>query len=120
MKYFTDVELACKCGTTACTAPKQVRSEFATKLDQIRKQVGRPVSVNSGNRCPYWNAKHGGTENSDHLTGEGADLSAPTSQARFELVEAALVVGITRIGIHTTFVHVGVSKALPARVLWLY
>lgn len=120
LKYFTDAELSCKCGTSACTAPRQVRPELASALDQIRERAGRPVRVNSGIRCAYWNARNGGTESSDHLTGEGADLAAPTSRERFTLVQAALAAGVERIGVHEQFVHVGVSHTLPERVLWLY
>ncbi len=120
MKYFTDAELACKCGRAECDAPKQVSPALAKLLDAVREDVGRPVRVNSGLRCAFWNEKEGGKLKSDHLTGDGADLHAATSNERFELVRAALTRGCLRIGIHKSFVHVGTRTDLAPRVLWLY
>ena len=39
---------------------------------------------------------------------------------RFELVVAALEEGFVRIGIGKTFVHLGMAKDKPQRVMWHY
>lgn len=120
MKYFSKDEVRCKCKRAECDAPKDVTPALAKLLDGIREEVGRPVSASSICRCAFWNAKEGGKPDSDHLTGDGADLIATTSGERYQLVAAALTRGCTRIGIHKSFVHVGTRSDLAPHVLWLY
>lgn len=43
-------------------------------LEPVRERLGRPITVNSGYRCPIHNAAVGGVANSQHLRGEAADL----------------------------------------------
>jgi hypothetical protein len=120
VRYFTDAEVVCKCGRPACDAPKSVNQDLATLLDGIREDVGRPVVASSVLRCAYWNEHEGGKPDSDHLTGDGADLRATTSGERYQLVKAALKRGARRVGIHKSFVHVGTRSDLAPDVMWLY
>lgn len=46
-------------------------------LQPFRDLVGRPLIVNSGYRCPALNAAVGGVKNSQHLTGQAADIHLP-------------------------------------------
>ncbi len=41
----------------------------------IRDELGVPVRVNSGYRCPEHNRNIGGSPNSQHMNGNAADLS---------------------------------------------
>lgn len=50
-------------------------------LQPFRDLVGRPLTVNSGYRCPALNAAVGGVKNSQHLTGQAADIHIPTIAA---------------------------------------
>ena len=43
-------------------------------LEKIRIHFGRPVTVNSGYRGPKLNKAIGGVKNSQHLTGQAADI----------------------------------------------
>jgi uncharacterized protein YcbK (DUF882 family) len=53
--------------------------------DQLRKNLGVPITVVSGLRCPTWNSLQGGVENSQHMYGEAADIyAAGCSQAQVE------------------------------------
>ena len=45
-------------------------------LDPLRLFYGKPISINSGYRCKELNKAVGGVWNSQHLTGEAADISA--------------------------------------------
>lgn len=47
-----------------------------TVLDPLRERWGRAIRVNSGYRCPELNKVVGGVKNSQHLTGEAADINA--------------------------------------------
>lgn len=49
-------------------------------LDKARDAWGKPIKVNSGYRCPELNKAVGGVSNSQHLTGEAADISTGTKE----------------------------------------
>jgi zinc D-Ala-D-Ala carboxypeptidase len=43
-------------------------------LEKVRVHFGRPVTVNSGYRGPKLNKAIGGAKNSQHMTGQAADI----------------------------------------------
>lgn len=43
-------------------------------LEPLRQHVGEPVEISSGYRCPALNAKVGGSNTSQHMKGEAADI----------------------------------------------
>ena len=53
-------------------------------LQPLRDFLGKPVVVSSGYRCRELNEKVGGISNSQHLTGEAADIRV---KDRHELIE---------------------------------
>lgn len=56
-------------------------------LDPVRRIWGRPITVNSGFRCPALNAAVRGVANSQHLTGEAADITTGSREGNRELFE---------------------------------
>ena len=50
-------------------------------LDPIRKTWGMPIKVTSGYRCPTLNEEVGGVEDSWHMQGCAADISAISGNA---------------------------------------
>jgi hypothetical protein len=46
-------------------------------LEKIRTHFGKPITVNSGYRCPKLNKAIGGAKNSQHLSGQAADIEVP-------------------------------------------
>lgn len=46
-------------------------------LQPLRDHAGEPLTINSGYRSPALNRAVGGVANSQHLTGEAADIKAP-------------------------------------------
>ena len=46
-------------------------------LEPLRQHFGIPVVISSGYRCPALNKAVGGVPNSQHLTGEAADIVMP-------------------------------------------
>ena len=123
-KYFTiqtDPRLfKCSCGECPAEFHVLPTERLLHTLDTLREAYGKPITVTSGVRCPAYNAKVGGVVDSEHTLGDAADLSAPESLTRYYLVQAAFKVGISRLGIGSNFVHVGVGTLVPQNVIWLY
>lgn len=94
--------------------------EFVAKLDKLREAVKQPLTILSGYRTPAHNTAVGGVDSSAHELGQAADIAALSSTLRFTIVEAALRLGFTRIGIGSSFVHLDASLVHPQQVCWLY
>lgn len=86
IEYFTREEFKCKCGGKYCKGYPSEPDERMVKIaDQLRKNLGVPITVVSGLRCRTWNAIQGGVSNSQHMYGEAADIYAKgASQSRVE------------------------------------
>ena len=86
IEYFTRDEFRCKCGGKYCNGfPAEPKEQMVRIADQLRKNLGVPITVVSGLRCPTWNTLQGGVENSQHMYGEAADIyAAGCSQAQVE------------------------------------
>lgn len=79
MKFFTIKELT-KTNTGISNVPTQEVTQnlialIENVLDPIRERTGEPIYVSSGYRCEAVNKKVGGVKNSQHLTGEAADIT---------------------------------------------
>ena len=55
-----------------------LRTLCVEMLEPLRQEVGRPLLLTSGYRCPALNRAVGGKANSQHLRGEAADLYLPS------------------------------------------
>ena len=86
IEYFTRDEFKCKCGGKYCKGyPHEPDERMVRIADQLRKNLGVPVTIVSGLRCRTWNAIQGGVSNSQHMYGEAADIYAEgVSQSRVE------------------------------------
>lgn len=82
MKHFTIDEL-CRSDTARSRGIDNTPTEEVTRnlealvdnvLDPLREWYGKPIYVNSGYRCPALNKAVGGVANSQHLTGQAADI----------------------------------------------
>lgn len=88
MKYFEIEELVrcyreerCKeCRLTQAAirlpngAEENIRALVEEVLEPVRERFGKPITVNSGFRCPIHNRAVGGVANSQHMRGEAADI----------------------------------------------
>ena len=86
IEFFDREEFRCKCGGKYCIGfPAEPIEQLVRIADQLRKNLGVPITVVSGLRCPTWNKIQGGVENSQHMYGEAADIYARgMSQLRVE------------------------------------
>ena len=86
IRYFTRDEFKCKCGGKYCKGyPAEPDERMVRIADQLRKNLGVPITIVSGLRCKTWNAIQGGHSQSQHMYGEAADIYAKgVSQSRVE------------------------------------
>lgn len=95
MKYFTIAEL-CRSNTAdRLGINNRCRQEHVTALtalvdnvlDPLREWYGKPITVNSGYRCPELNAAVKGSKTSQHMAGEAADIDTGDRQQNKLLFE---------------------------------
>ena len=112
-KNFRLDEFKCKCGK--CD-PILLDEKLVELLQKIRDHFGKSVNVNSGYRCPSHNAspKVGGNPGSHHMKGMAADIRVE-GVTPAEVAKYAESIGIQRIGLYDTFVHIGSD---PSRHFW--
>ena len=86
IEYFDRSEFKCKCGGKYCNGfPSEPDERMVRIVNQLRKNLGVPITIVSGLRCKTWNAIQGGVSNSQHMYGEAADIYAKgVSQSRVE------------------------------------
>lgn len=92
-EHFTLEELTFS--STACrmcidnTPPPAVVERLkmlAAGLEKVRAQLGAPMHIDSGFRCPALNVAVKGAEKSAHLLGYAADFVCPTFGSPLEIV----------------------------------
>lgn len=84
MKYFTIEELTRSTTATARGIDNTPTPEIKANLerlvqkvlDPLREKYGKPITVNSGYRCPELNKAVGGSKTSDHMNGFSVDITA--------------------------------------------
>lgn len=118
---FSSDEMRCKCGCDICN----ISEAFMDRLQTLRTIVGFPITITSGCRCPEHNKACGGKPISDHLTTEfiqceGVDIECSNSKHRRIIILTAEIVGIKRVGIAKSFIHLGVKASNPQKVMWVY
>lgn len=111
-KHFSRDEFKCSCGCGFDT----VDVELVSVLEQVRREFGWPVIINSGCRCEKCNAAVGGSARSKHMKGKAADI-------RVNGVEADTVADYLEatypdkygIGRYNGRTHIDVDGGLPRR-----
>jgi hypothetical protein len=106
--HFAAREMACKhCGVL------RIRSELLTALEKWRTLLGRPISIESGYRCPTHNAAVGGARDSMHMTGCAADPHPSVSHTVVQGLSLFSGIGWDRAGAAAGLVrHVDVRHVL--------
>ncbi len=123
---FTTEEFMCPCGCVFGTVEEDINENLISTLNMMRTMYGKPMVVTSGARCEQYNAQIGGVPNSAHLPHpdtsqcRAVDIHVGNSHDRFDLLSIAHRLGITRIGIANTFIHLDVAWDLPDEVIFTY
>nr|DAG80382.1 MAG TPA: peptidase [Bacteriophage sp.] len=84
MKYFTIEELTRSATATTRgidnTPTPEIKANLERLVDKVldglREIYGKPITVNSGYRCPELNKAVGGSKTSDHMNGFSVDITA--------------------------------------------
>lgn len=113
--HFRVGELACHCGGRFCAGEYWHDPAFLDALEALRTQAGKALFITSGHRCALWNAAVGGAPASQHKR-LAVDI-ALAGHDRHALLEAAISLGFTGLGLARTFLHLD-RRARPAR--WFY
>jgi hypothetical protein len=96
--------------------------DLVATLTQLERRMGFELHLNSGHRTMEQNAAVGGVPKSEHTSSpaQGADVRCLSSATRYKMLRELLSMGVRRIGIGETFVHVGVAMDKPQDCIWTY
>ena len=97
-EHFVLAEFERSATATANGIDNRVPSQYVPALEQLCKTIleplrafaGQPIIISSGYRSPALNKAVGGVANSQHMTGQAADIHIPdtaTGSAWFEWME---------------------------------
>lgn len=105
--FFRVREFACKNGDDVVL----VDLALAALLNDIRKEIGKPVIINSAYRPYAYNFAVGGSSNSKHVYGMAADIRVNgVTPMELAVVAEKLLNNSGGIGLYGTFVHVDVRE----------
>lgn len=114
IEFFTREEFRCQCKGKYCNGfPVEPQEKLVRTVNEIRKRLGVPVTIvesgGSGVRCEIHNRNVGGVENSDHKTGNAADLHSSKSPEEMARVAEEVMGDTGQIGIYSWGIHVGIN-----------
>ena len=92
----------------------KISVNLINKLESLRCEFGKSITVNSGYRSKEHNAKVGGVENSQHVLGRAADITAKDLDKLHELcLKLFSAIGDGRK--KGKFIHVDVRPLPPGK-----
>lgn len=114
IEFFKREEFRCQCGGKYCNGfPVEPQEKLVRTVDEIRRRLGVPVTIvesgGSGVRCEVHNRNVGGVENSDHKTGNAADLHSEKTPQEMARVAEEVMGNTGQIGIYSWGIHVGIN-----------
>jgi zinc D-Ala-D-Ala carboxypeptidase len=106
-----------------CPEPLRINLSFtAAGLERLRAYLGgKAIVIDSGYRCPELNRLVRGSDRSQHLSGQAADIRCPgfgdpQAVAR-ALLPARFILGIDQLILEATWVHVSFTLEPRYQVL---
>lgn len=118
---FSKSEFDCK-----HTGHNKMHPEFLAKLQELREALGFPLIISSGYRDPTHPAEARKARPGQHSQGIACDILAMDGATAFKIVQKALELGFTGVGIAqdnrrprpSRFVHLDIRTSTP--VMWSY
>jgi len=116
-KYFKLEDFDCQ-----ETGDNEMDAEFIHKLDQLREACGFPFIITSGFRSKDHSIEKRKEKAGTHAQGIAADIKVSNGIQRYKIVEEAIKMGFTGIGIASSFVHVDIRSidGNESPVMWCY
>lgn len=106
---FSAKEFDCKCGKCQETL---IDLDHVQRLQQLRDNIGRSITITSAYRCLAHNTAIGGEKNSQHMKGLATDITVKGMQPD-EVADSAEKI-FDGLGRYDTFTHVD-SRGKKAR-----
>lgn len=113
LKYFKVSDFDCQ-----QTGQNEMKEEFLVKLDALREACGFPFIVTSGYRSINHTIEKNKKTPGTHTQGIAADIKVANGAERYTIVNKAMEMGFTGVGIAKNFVHVDIRDTTP--VVWIY
>lgn len=117
-----DVKLLCTCGHVNCDR-RSVDQQTLDKVQLVRTDLGRPVVVTSGGRCPNHPNELTKSAPGDHQKQKAVDVGCDSPDHETKLKVLAGRHGATRVagGAYCGFVHMAWTETKRADVpTWSY
>ncbi len=116
-KYFNRDEFTC-----SYTGDNEIKDEFIERLDALREACGFPFIITSGYRAKSHPVEINKTTTGTHVQGIAADIKVTDATQRFKIVEEAIKLNFTGIGVANSFVHVDIRSGddTTPYVMWVY
>lgn len=115
LNELTHSDLAIRKGISNDPTPDVISNltRLAELLEKVRKYLNKPISINSGYRCPELNQAVGGQKASQHLLGCAADIRV-SGMTPDEIVKAIIQTDIQfdqMIREFDSWVHISVTNS---------
>ena len=81
------------------------------ELLEMLEELNLPILITS--------ARRNGTGTSSHNIGLAVDIRVDSGRQRFNLIQAAVIAGFTRIGIYDKHIHLDIDENKDQDVSWL-
>ena len=117
LDYFTREEFACQ-----YTGENEISDRLLLKLDLLRARCGSPFVITSGYRSKDHPIESKKETPGTHAQGIAADIKVTDGTQRFKIVEEAIKMGFSGIGVAGQFVHVDIRDldGNESPVMWTY
>ena len=112
-KNFSESELVC-----SCCGESGVQQWALDKLQAIRDDYGKPMTITSSYRCSDHPVERSKAKAGTHNMGIAFDVHVHSGNERYELVSLAMKHGANGIGVDKNFVHIDFRDTI--RVVWVY
>jgi hypothetical protein len=115
-----DTKLLCTCGHKDCDK-RSVNQETLDKIQLVRDDYNRPMTITSGGRCPNHDDELKKAYPGDHQKQYAVDVSYEGVLERTKLLVLAGRHGATRVAFGKTFVHMAWTPTSDTSVpTWQY
>ena len=117
LDYFTREEFACQ-----YTGENEISDRLLLKLDMLRHRCGFPFVITSGYRSEDHPIEAKKEKAGTHAQGIAADIKVNSGVQRFRIVQEAISMGFSGIGVASSFVHVDIRDldGNESPVMWTY